>query len=190
MKFIIAGDFGQLPPVDDKRKGDYENSPALHMLCGGNRIKLTKCRWSDSVLFRLCENVDSIIKADFKPTTKTYLNLAYTHRTRIRVNKECMERYNSEFPSETVFVPKSEMDQKQNSKCISSTRNARHLSHYQQEIENPELPNVHHWIGYRRIIGSEKWKWYFPNENERLPQILLFGILHYHPRQSRWILLR
>ena len=112
MKFIIAGDFGQLPPVDDEWKGDYENSPALHMLCGGNRIKLTKCRRSDSVLFRLCENVDSIIKADFKPTTKTYLNLAYTHRTRIRVNKECMERYNSEFPTETVFVPKSEMDPK------------------------------------------------------------------------------
>jgi hypothetical protein len=53
MKFIIAGDFGQLPPVDDTWKGDYENSPALNMLCGGNRIKLTKCRRSDSVLFNL-----------------------------------------------------------------------------------------------------------------------------------------
>ena len=95
MKFIIAGDFGQQPPVDDEWNGDYENSPVLHMLCGGNRIKLTKCRRSDCVLFRLCEDVESIIKADFKPTTKTYLNIAYTHRTRIRVNRECMERFNT-----------------------------------------------------------------------------------------------
>ena len=54
IKFIIAGDFGQLPPVDDKWTGDYETSPALNMLCGGNRIKLTKCRRSDDVLFKLC----------------------------------------------------------------------------------------------------------------------------------------
>ena len=106
IKFIIAGDFGQLPPVDDKWTGDYENSPALHMLCGGNRIKLTQCRRSDDALFQLCANVEGIIKKDFKPTAKTYLNIAYTHKTRIRVNKECMERYNTEFPSETVFVPK------------------------------------------------------------------------------------
>ena len=112
MKFIIAGDFGQLPPVEDEWNGDYENSPTLHMLCGGKRIKLTKCRRSYCVLFRLCEDVNSIIKADFKPTMKTYLNLACTHTTRKRVNRECMERFNSEFPSETVFVKKSEMDPK------------------------------------------------------------------------------
>ena len=106
MKFIIAGDFGQLPPVDDKWNGDYENCPALHMLCRGNRIKLTQCRRSDDALFQLCANVESIIKHDFKPTTKTYLNIAFTHKTRIRVNRERMERYNSEFSSETVFVPK------------------------------------------------------------------------------------
>ena len=106
IKFIIAGDFGQLPPVDDSWTGDYENSPALNMLCGGNRIKLTTCRRSDDVLFKLCENVDCIIKNEFKPTAKTYLNIAYTHKTRIRVNKECMERYNKEFPSETMLVPK------------------------------------------------------------------------------------
>jgi hypothetical protein len=112
MKFIIAGDFGQLPPVDDTWKGDYENSPALNMLCDGNRIKLTQCRRSDSVLFNLCMDVDCIIKADFKPTEKTYLNIAFTHRTRIRVNRECMERYNLEFPSETVLVPKVALNPK------------------------------------------------------------------------------
>jgi hypothetical protein len=57
-------------------------------------------------------NVDSIIKADFKPTEKTYLNTAFTHNTRIRVNRECMERYNSEFPSETVLVPKVALNPK------------------------------------------------------------------------------
>ena len=112
IKFIIAGDFGQLPPVDDSWTGDYENSPALIMLCGGNRINLTKCRRSDDALFKLCKNADSIIKAEFKPTEKTYLNIAYTHKTRIRVNKECMERYNTAFPSQTVFVPRIELNPK------------------------------------------------------------------------------
>ena len=39
IKFIIAGDFGQLPPVNDNWQGDYENSPAMHSLCDGQRIK-------------------------------------------------------------------------------------------------------------------------------------------------------
>ena len=40
------------------------------------------------------------------------MNIAYTHKTRIRVNKECMERYNTEFPSQTVFVPRIELNPK------------------------------------------------------------------------------
>ena len=47
MRFIISGDFGQLPPVKDNWEGYYENSPALNLLCGGNRIMLTKCRRAD-----------------------------------------------------------------------------------------------------------------------------------------------
>ena len=144
MKYFIAGDFGQLPPVDDKWKGDYENSPALNMLCGGKRIKLTKCRRSDCALFRLCENVDSIIKADFKPTTKTYLNLAYNHKTPYPREQRVHGTIQIRVSHRNCVCPKKRNGPQQNSGCISSARNALHLPHYQQEIENPELPNVHH----------------------------------------------
>ena len=96
IKFIIAGDFGQLPPVNDNWEGDYENSPAMNLLCGGNRIKLTQCRRADSALYNLCKEPNNLIKSQFRLVAKTFLNLAYTHNTRKRVNRECMLRYLSE----------------------------------------------------------------------------------------------
>ena len=104
IKFIIAGDFGQLPPVADNWEGDYENSPAMNLLCDGNKIKLTTCRRSDVELFSLCMDVESVIKHNFKPTQDTYLNIAYTHKTRKVVNNRCMERYNTENKFKTFEV--------------------------------------------------------------------------------------
>ena len=104
IKFIIAGDFRQLPPVCDDWEGDYASSPAMNLLCDGNLIELTKCMRSDDKLFQVCENADKVDKYDFKPTQKTYLNIAYTHKTRRRVNKECMERYIQEKECETVVL--------------------------------------------------------------------------------------
>jgi hypothetical protein len=93
IKFIIAGDFGQLPPVQDDWIGDYENSPALNLLCDGTRVQLGKCRRSDDALYQLCLHTSKVDKHEFRVSEKTYLNLAYTHVTRKRVNKECMERF-------------------------------------------------------------------------------------------------
>ena len=104
IKFIVAGDFRQLPPVCDDWEGDYASSPAMNLLCDGNLIELTKCMRSDDTLFRVCENADKVNKYEFKPTQKTYLNIAYTHKTRRRVNKECMERYVKEKGCDTVFL--------------------------------------------------------------------------------------
>ena len=101
MKFIISGDFAQLPPVKDKWIGDYKNSPAMFELCAGNRIQLTKCRRADDVLFNLCKNVECIKIDDFCQTEPTYLNIAFTHETRIKVNNTCMERYTKN----KVFIP-------------------------------------------------------------------------------------
>ena len=93
IKFIISGDFAQLPPVNDSWSGDYKNSPAMYELCDGNRIQLTKCRRADDSLFKLCKNISSINVSDFKKTENTYLNIAYTHKTRIQVNRTCMDRF-------------------------------------------------------------------------------------------------
>ena len=53
IKFIIAGDFQQLLPVNDivDTDFDYKHSPALHELSDGNRLQLTNCRRSDRYLF-------------------------------------------------------------------------------------------------------------------------------------------
>jgi nucleoside-triphosphatase THEP1 len=93
IKFIISGDFAQLPPVNDSWSGDYKNSPAMYELCDGNRIQLTKCRRADDSLFKLCKNISSINVSEFKKTENTYLNIAYTHKTRIQVNHTCMDRF-------------------------------------------------------------------------------------------------
>jgi DNA replication protein DnaC len=93
MNFIIAGDFGQLPPVNDDWIGDYENSPAMHGLCDGNKTQLLICRRADKKLFELCKNVEDIDIKDYPIIEDTYINLAYTHDTRKKVNDKCMKRY-------------------------------------------------------------------------------------------------
>ena len=106
IKFIIAGDFGQLPPVNDTWEGDYENSPAMNQLCDGQRVQLTKCRRADPELFNLCADVESIDISRFIASDETYLNLAYTHRTRISVNNKCMNRFITEHKRGTIFIAK------------------------------------------------------------------------------------
>ena len=139
MKFIISGDFGQLPPVKDTWTGDYKNSPALWLLCGGNRIQLTKCRRSDDELFELCKKVENININQFKPTEKTYLNIAYTHKTRMRVNNECMERYLSETKKSFTFIPKYDNNVKtQDVKLCVGMPIIAHLTEKKLDILNSE----------------------------------------------------
>lgn len=57
IKFIISGDFYQLPPVNDSFTGNYEKSRALFELVDGNKLLLSKCRRSSDVLFKICESV-------------------------------------------------------------------------------------------------------------------------------------
>ena len=91
--FIIAGDFEQLPPVKDSWVGDYKNSPALFELCDGNRLQLTKNRRSDSRLFDLARDVETTDIKQFPVKEKTFLNIAFKHTTRKRVNQDCLLRY-------------------------------------------------------------------------------------------------
>ena len=140
MKFIIAGDFGQLPPVCDNWDGDYENSPAMNLLCGGNRIKLTTCRRADNELYNLCMDVGAVDRLKFKPTEKTYLNIAYCHTTRIRVNRECMERYILERGCKTVDVKCNKFNPKtQDVKLGEGMRVVAHTTNNEIGIVNSQL---------------------------------------------------
>ena len=109
--FYICGDFAQLEPVKDSWSGDYENSIVLKDLCQKNKMVLTKCRRSDDVLFNLCKNTTLVKAKDFEVTRETDLNIAYTHVTRKKVNKVCMER-NIAGKSKTYSVKSDPMNPK------------------------------------------------------------------------------
>ena len=92
IKFIIAGDFAQLLPVNDRIDDlDYENSPALHELADGNHLLLSTCRRSDSELYNMClpENIVQLTKDDFT-NNKSRINICFTNATRKKINKEKM----------------------------------------------------------------------------------------------------
>ena len=61
IKLIIAGDFNQLTPIDDRIQEnidyefDYKNSIALKELCDNNKLELNKCRRSDDILYNMCK---------------------------------------------------------------------------------------------------------------------------------------
>ena len=96
LKIIMVGDFGQLPPVNDRVRKDYQNSRALWELVDGNKLELTKCRRSDNTHFQNCMNVRYGRPIDlnkFTKTENTYLNICFTNKMRKMVNEECMERF-------------------------------------------------------------------------------------------------
>jgi hypothetical protein len=94
IKFIIAGDFAQLLPVKERIDNpDYKNSIALHELCDGQRLQLSKCRRSDDTLFNMLmpENINNLTQADFnKKYTKRHIS--FTNAKRITTNNFMMEQ--------------------------------------------------------------------------------------------------
>ena len=94
IKFIIAGDFAQLLPVKDRIEHcNYKNSMALHELCDGNRLELTKCRRSDATLFNMLlpENINNIKRKDFK-NKMTNRHISFTNKKRIEINRIMMDQ--------------------------------------------------------------------------------------------------
>jgi ATP-dependent exoDNAse (exonuclease V) alpha subunit len=136
VRFIIAGDFEQLPPVCDTWTGDYKNSAAMHSLCGGNRIQLTKCRRADSVLFNLCQNVSSVEKSKFPVKFMTFKNIAFKHETRIAVNKECMDKF---VRGQHTFIPSNPRNAKtQDAKLCKGVPIVAHKTSKANNILNSE----------------------------------------------------
>ena len=92
IKFIIAGDFEQLLPVNDRVKCcNYKNSNVLNELCDGNRLQLSKCRRSDDTLFKMCLNVKNVKQDEFQQEWTTR-HLAFTHKTRMWINDRMMNK--------------------------------------------------------------------------------------------------
>ena len=94
LKFIMAGDFRQYKPVNDRVKHcDYENSSALKELCECNMLHLTKCRRSDDKLFNMCkeENIGKVKALDFG-SKLTDRHICYTNEKRKELNEQMMNK--------------------------------------------------------------------------------------------------
>lgn len=93
-KFIVTGDFDQLPPVCDRCDTfDYENSSALHSICDGVKVELTKCRRADKKLFDLCANVNDVVKSEFTREDICKRSIAYHNSVRKRINMGWMDHH-------------------------------------------------------------------------------------------------
>jgi len=106
LKLIIVGDFGQLPPVNDRVNRNYKKSRALYELVDGNKLELTKCKRSDDTHFKNCMNVRNGLPINldkFEKKENTYLNICFTNETRKTINQECMERFLKETKPDKVI---------------------------------------------------------------------------------------
>ncbi len=89
-KFIICGDWGQLPPVMDRSNTfNYADSYCVWNLCDGNMMTLDKCRRSDRALFELYANIPSVDVKSF-PTELYQKNICYLNSTRKDINSYWM----------------------------------------------------------------------------------------------------
>ncbi len=97
VKFIICGDFKQLPPVCDRVEHcDYKNSHILYELSDHNRLTLSTGRRANDELFNICMNVDKVNKSDFGNKSKE-INLCYTNKKRIEINKKMMDKLSKKY---------------------------------------------------------------------------------------------
>ena len=97
VRFIISGDFKQLPPVCDRVAHiDYKESKILYELSDNNRLTLSTCRRADNTLFNLCKNVNKVDKSEFGQKIAK-MNLSYTNKERIEINKKLMDRQGKKY---------------------------------------------------------------------------------------------
>jgi hypothetical protein len=95
IKFIMTGDFYQLPAVNDRIGDgfDYKNSIALFELCDGNRIQLSDCYRADKDFFNMYhpDNVKNLNKKQFNNAFADK-HICYTNKKRIEVNDIMMKK--------------------------------------------------------------------------------------------------
>jgi DNA replication protein DnaC len=126
IKFILVGDFRQIKPVLDRSDFDYKNSYALYDLVDGNRIELTKCRRSDDTMFKMSFKLDKLDKSEFKSCINM-LNVCYTNKTRVKVNKECNEAHIKKAKEANIKIPANKNDP--NSQDMVLFKNVPVISH-------------------------------------------------------------
>jgi ATP-dependent exoDNAse (exonuclease V) alpha subunit len=109
-RFIVIGDMAQLCPVGDIANFNYENSVCLWEICGGNLIELVQCRRADTELFELSKaaslGADVSEWIDKMPGKHYPKSVAFTNRSRIKVNNYWMKKLRPKRSHESIFIPR------------------------------------------------------------------------------------
>jgi hypothetical protein len=157
IKFIIAGDFNQLEPVQCRYNNaydglfNYSNSQCLMELCDFNKQTLTLCRRSDDILFTMCRfsNIMNITKSGFK-SNFTDRHLAYTNKKRIEINNICMDLRAKNSKKKILFIKKLDGDEmSQDVKLVTKVPIISKVNDKTLEIVNNEQFVI------TKIIGDE-----------------------------------
>ncbi len=127
IRFILSGDYRQLPPIEVDGLYDYFNHPVIKYICDYNMIELTKVKRYDNELYEFSEKVwnNTINKEDIKSMTKNDNNLIYnadtnivwTNRKRKQLNKMCNE-YHSKNADKILMVEYKGNENKYNENII------------------------------------------------------------------------
>jgi hypothetical protein len=111
-KFILCGDYRQVPPVEIGREGyDYFNCSALKYLSCNNKIEFTQRQRYDEALWNFAENIwetdcfapDRISNPDTE-TIANSANICYYNNTRKRINAR-VNAYKAKTAGETMDFP-------------------------------------------------------------------------------------
>ncbi len=110
IRFILSGDFNQFAPIGNNFRGTpvaedaLQRSNLLHTLTSGNRVVLTECRRSDTLLFNFYRSlvdvsVDRPLHSIIAEAKRTFnfagfcrSNLVISHRKRIQINRQLNEQ--------------------------------------------------------------------------------------------------
>ncbi|MBC7766561.1 AAA family ATPase [Arenimonas sp.] len=142
-KFILAGDWAQLPPVQDRSSDfDYSNSSAIHRLCDGNLMQLSKCRRADDELFNICKSVNSVKASDFGSTIHPR-GVCYHNSQRIKMNEFWMKKKRL-----TKYITISKLAINQNSQDMFIFRGLpvmAHVTNKEYKVNNCDEFTVKHF---------------------------------------------
>lgn len=127
IRFVLSGDYRQLPPIENDGLYDYFNHPVIKYICDYNRVELTKVKRYDNELYEFSEKVwnNEITNDDIKNMTNNDENLIYnadtnivwTNKKRKELNRMC-NIYHSKNADKKIMVEYKGEENKYNENII------------------------------------------------------------------------
>ena len=127
IRFVLSGDYRQLPPIEEEGLYDYFNHDVIKYICDYTRVELTKIKRYDNELYEFSEKIwnDEIDGHYLLEQTKNNMdaiyhaecNIVWTNRTRKNINKRCNE-WNSKKAVKSLLVEYTGDENKYNENII------------------------------------------------------------------------